>query len=145
MEDNFKVFKLISGEEIVANMVEESDYEVMLFFPMVVKTVPRIEGTRFMETIMLSPISYLSGEDVYTIQKSHILFTQPMDPQYEEQYRLSIDAALESLSGKPEHNENEVAELAEKLKNIFKAHIEYDETDDIIEPIVIDNPSKLIH
>lgn len=145
MEDNFKVFKLVSGEEIVANMVEESDYEVMLFFPMVVKTVPRIEGTRFMETIMLSPISYLSGEDVYTIQKSHILFTQPMDPQYEEQYRLSIDAALESLSGKPEHNENEVAELAEKLKNIFKAHIEYDETDDIIEPIVIDNPSKLIH
>lgn len=145
MEDNFKVFKLISGEEIVANMVEESDYEVMLFFPMVVKTVPRIEGTRFMETIMLSPISYLSGEDVYTIQKSHILFTQPMDPQYEEQYRLSIDAALESLSGKPEHNENEVAELAEKLKNIFKAHIEYDETDEIVESIVVDNPSKLIH
>lgn len=145
MEDNFKVFKLVSGEEIVANMVDESDYEVMLFFPMVVKTVPRIEGTRFMETIMLSPISYLSGEDVYTIQKNHIMFTQPMDPQYEEQYRLSIDAALESLSSKPEHNENEVKELAEKLKNIFKAHIEYEDTEDMIESIVIDNPSKLLH
>lgn len=143
MEDRTLVIKLSSGEELIADLAEQTDTYVKIYFPMLVKTIPRMEGNRIMESLTLAPWSYFSASDEFIIDKSHIICTNDLDPVYLDQYRSTvedyIDRDTERKTGQDVTNVNE---LAEKIKQLIGSFETTDETD--IEPVIIEG-NKTIH
>ena len=142
--DKYIVMKLSTGEEIVAHMIQEDDYEIKVLFPMIVKHVQRVGPMgRSFEQIALSPYTYFAADDEYTFHKHQIIFIKDLDPKYEGEYNHAIDDFIGLNAETPQsYNPNEMKELAEKLQNMFRRD-EFDE--ELPESIVIPDTSKTIH
>ena len=142
--DKYVVIKLVSGEEILTQLITEDDYEVRCMFPMVVKHVPRSIHGQVMDSIVLGAWTHFSASDEYTFTKQHVLFIQDMDPRFIDEYHKSVDDFLGHATTLPQeaYNPNEMKELAEKLQNMFRRE-EYEE--ELPDVMVISDTSKLIH
>ena len=142
--DKYIVMKLATGEEVVAHMIKEDDYEICVLFPMIVKQIQRIGPMgRAFEQIMLSPYTYFAADDEYTFHKHQIIFIKDLDPKYEAEYNHAIDdfIGLNSQQQAPT-NVEDVKALAEKLQNMFRREEDFDE---LPESIVIPDTPKTIH
>lgn len=142
--DRYVVIKLISGEEILTQLISEDDHDIRCMFPMIVKHVSRSIHGQVMESIVLGAWTHFSASDEYTFTKQHVLFIQDMDPRYIDEYHKSVDDFLGHATTLPQvaYNPNEMKELAEKLQNMFRRE-EYEE--ELPEVMVIPDTSKLIH
>lgn len=142
--DRYVVLKLVSGEEILTQLITEDDYEVRCMFPMAVKHVPRSIHGQVMDSIVLGAWTHFSASDEYTFTKQHVLFIQDMDPRYIDEYHKSVDDFLGHATTFPQeaYNPNEMKELAEKLQNMFRREEFEEELPDVM---VIPDTSKLIH
>lgn len=141
--DRYVVLKLISGEEILTQIITEDDYEVRCMFPMAVKHVPRTIHGQVMDSIVLGAWTHFSASDEYTFTKHHVLFIQDMDPRYIEEYHRSVDDYLGNIGATPQaYNPNEMKELADKLQNMFRRE---ETEEDLPEVMIIPDTSKLIH
>jgi hypothetical protein len=142
--DNYIVIKLTSGEEIVANLIQEDEYSVKVLFPMLVKYIPRMVQGRLAETITLAPFTYFASDDEFTFVKHYIIFQKQMNPKYLDAYNQAVDdfIAEPQIAGAPDPQRAEdIKALAEKLQNIFGKEDEFDDVD----PILINTDSNTIH
>ena len=142
--DKYIVMKLATGEEVVAHMIKEDDYEISVLFPMIVKQIQRTGPMgRAFEQIVLSPYTYFAADDEYTFHKHQIIFIKDLDPKYEAEYNHAIDdfIGLNSQQQAPT-NVEDVKALAEKLQNMFRREEDFDE---LPESIVIPDTPKTIH
>lgn len=141
--DNYIVIKLTSGEEIVANLIKEDDYEIKVLFPMLVKYIPRMVQGRLAETITLAPFTYFAADDEFTFPKHYIIFQKEMNPKYLDAYNQAVDdfIAEPQISGAPDPQRVEdIKALAEKIQSIFGKSEEFEE-----ESILVNTDSKTIH
>lgn len=140
--DRIIVLKLISGEEIVATFIEESEYEVSVMFPMMVKYMPKITEGRVVEAITLAPYSHFASDDIFTFVKSHIMFCKELNNNYYNVYALAVEDFIQAYNPPSDpQTVEELKETVDKLKEIFGENFdqkEYDEWYD--EP-----PTKAIH
>ena len=129
------VIKLLSGEEIVCTLIQETDYEISVIYPMLVKHIPKLVEGRLMESIALAPYTYFASDDEFTFNKSHIIFCKDLNPKHIDSYNIAVDdfVALESDN----LSVDDLKESIDKLKNIFNEE-SYDEIYD--EP-----PTKALH
>ena len=142
--DNYIVVKLSSGEEIVANLVKEDDYEIKVLFPMLVKYIPRMVQGRLAETITLAPFTYFAADDEFTFAKHYIIFQKEMNPKYLDAYNQAVDdfIAEPQIAGTPDPQRAEdIKALADKIQSIFGREEEFDDVD----PILVNTDSKTIH
>jgi hypothetical protein len=144
-DDKYIVFKLTTGEELVAHQIEDTDYEVRVLFPMLVKHVPRMSPAGMMESIVLSPFTYFSASDEYTFTKNNIIFIKDLDPRYETEYERSVDDFVGNVGDVPEpHNPEELQQLHDKLASMFREHVSEEDDIEALPSIHVDT-SKLIH
>ena len=143
--DRYVVIKLTSGEELLGTLVKEDDYELKVQFPMVVKHVSRLMGGYPVESIVLGTYSHFCADDEFTFNKQHVVILKDMDPRYVDEYHRSVDDFIGANTPSPEaYNPNELQELSDKLKNMFRDKI--DEEEDYPETISLNvNGTKTIH
>jgi hypothetical protein len=143
--DRYVVIKLISGEEIIGTLVKEDDYDIKLQFPMMVKKVNRLLGDIPVESIVLGTYSHFCADDEFTFNKQHIIILKDMDPRYIDEYHRSVDDFIGASSPEPEaYNPNEVQQLTDKLKSMFRDKL--NENEDYPEIISLNvNGTKTIH
>ena len=142
--DKYIVMKLATGEEVVAHMIKEDDYEICVLFPMIVKQIQRVGPMgRAFEQIVLSPYTYFAADDEYTFHKHQIIFVKDLDPKYEAEYNHAIDDFVGLNAQTPiQNNPEEMRDLAEKLQNLFRRDEDFEE---LPESILIPDTSKTIH
>jgi len=143
--DRYVVLKLISGEEILGTLVKEDDYELKIQFPMLVRKVPRHMGGIPVESIVLATYSHFCADDEFTFNRQHILVLKDMDPRYVDEYHRSVDDFIGATEPSPEaYNPNELQDLSDKLKNMFRDKIE--EEDDYPDVISLNiDGNKTLH
>ena len=125
--DGYVVLKLISGEEIVAAVVDETSDEITVMMPMVVRYVPKMMGVKVVESVLLAPYSQFVDDDVYTFDKHNLLYLKNMDqrfiPNYEDAVDLHITPPEQSQSRTPV-DDQALKETLEKLQNVFGGDFE---------------------
>ena len=126
--DRYVVIKLISGEELIGTLVKEDDYDIKIQFPMMVKKVNRLLGDMPVESIVLGTYSHFCADDEFTFNKQHIIILKDMDPRYIDEYHRSVDDFIGASTPEPQaYNSNEVQQLTDKLKNLFREQLNEDE------------------
>jgi hypothetical protein len=143
--DRYVVIKLTSGEEVLGTLVKEDDHELKIQFPMVVKHVQRILGGMPVESIVLGAFSHFCADDEFTFSKQHVIILKDMDPRYIDEYHHSVDDFIGASTPSPQaYNPNEVQELTDKLKNLFRD--KFEETDDYPDVISLNiEGNKTLH
>ena len=125
--DRYIVMKLISGEEILGTLVKEDDHELKIQFPMIVKHLSRVMGGHPVESIVLGAYSHFCADDEFTFSKQHIVILKGMDPRYVDEYHRSVDDFIGANTPSPEaYDPNELQQLTDKLKNMFRDNIDED-------------------
>ena len=144
MSEQYVDIKLITGEEVVGEVLEDSDYEIKIMFPMLVKYIPRMAQGRIMESITLAPYTYFADSDIFTFGKNHIVYQMNLNPSHVDSYKLAVEDFIGRISEEETvANTEELKQTLDKLSTLFKDKIE--SVDDIDESQIVVNPSKLIH
>lgn len=101
---NIKIFKLYSGEEVVASLIEEVDTGFTVSKPMVIQLVPQGGGQM---GLMLIPWVVGNQNINVTINKNVMSVTHPIEPakEFEDQYLqqtsgIALAKGVSSGSGK---------------------------------------------
>lgn len=141
--NRYVVMKLVSGEEILAHLTSEDDYDIHVLFPMIVKHINRNVQGRMMESIVLGPWTHFSAEDEFTFNKQHLIFLKDLDDRYVDEYNRSVDESLGNIPEPEPYNPDELKQLTERLQNMFREHVREEEED--LEPKIVLDISKTIH
>ena len=142
-EEKYVVLKMITGEEVVAQLINENDYDIYVMFPMIVKHLTRNIAGRLVESVMLGPYTHFAADDEFVFNKHQLIFHKPLDERYLPEYNQAVDDFVQGSNGvqEPLPNPEELKELTEKLSNLFRDRLEDDED----ESFTVPNTSKLIH
>ena len=73
MADNYKMFKIVSGEMIVGRVTAEGDGDISIEAPMVVIYHPTAQGQLAINLFPLNPFASQATESL-PFKKSHIMF-----------------------------------------------------------------------
>lgn len=71
---NYVVVKLVSGEQLMADLSSESEFTLNLLNPMLIKTRELEDG----ESITAIPYCQFSSDKMFNILKTHIMYTKQM-------------------------------------------------------------------
>jgi hypothetical protein len=142
--DKYVVLKLISGEELIGQLVKEDDYALDLQFPMIVRHINRSVGGFPAESLILSTYSHFCADDQFTFNKQHIIVMKDLDPRYVDEYHHSVDDFINQSTSPQAQNPEELKDLSEKLKSLFKDRLS--EEEDYPEMISLNHDGiKIIH
>ena len=120
MSNGYAVLKLISGEELLGSILEETEYKITIIMPMSIKYVPKVMGLKTTESVLLAPFTQFASDDVFTFDKAHLIYLKDMDERYIKAYEDSVDLYLspQSTIQKPNKNED-LKKTMEKLESLF--------------------------
>jgi len=150
IKGTYAVLKLISGEEVIGGVIEETDYNITLMLPMVLRHLPKISPMNGMpvESLFFSPMCQMTADDTFIIDKAQTFFIKEMDPVYIPQYEDAIDKFLGGLEGPDPQSTDELQKLVDKINDLTGSDLETKVTiDDELD--YLDNMSnddkKLLH
>lgn len=125
IKGTYAVLKLISGEEVIGGVVDETEYNITLMLPMVLRHLPKISPMNGMpvESLFFSPFSQMSEDDTFVIDKSQTFFIKEMDPVYVPQYEDAIDKFLGGLETSPQPTD-EVKQLVDKINDMMGSNLD---------------------
>lgn len=125
IKGTYAVLKLISGEEVIGGVVDETDYNITLMLPMILRHLPKISPMNGMpvESLFFSPFSQMSQDDTFVIDKSKTFFIKEMDPVYISQYEDAIDKFLGGLETSPQSTD-EVKQLVDKINDMMGSNLD---------------------
>lgn len=125
IKGTYAVLKLISGEEVIGGVVDETDYNITLMLPMILRHLPKISPMNGMpvESLFFSPFSQMSQDDTFVIDKSQTFFIKEMDPVYIDQYEDAIDKFLGTISSDPQTGD-EVKQLVDKINDMMGSDLD---------------------
>jgi len=151
IKGTYAVLKLISGEEVIGAVIEESEYNITLMLPMVLRNLPKISPLNGMpvESLFFSPMCQMSADDTFVIDKAQTFFIKEMDPVYIPQYEDAIDKFLGTISSGPEPAVDEVQKLVDKINELHGSDLEtkvtIDDELDYLDNMSNDKDKKLLH
>ena len=125
IKGTYAVLKLISGEEVIGGVIDETEYNITLMLPMVLRHLPKISPINGMptESLFFSPFSQMSEDDSFVIDKSQTFFIKEMDPVYVPQYEDAIDKFLGGLESSPQSTD-EVKQLVDKINDMMGSDLD---------------------
>ena len=125
IKGTYAVLKLISGEEVIGGVVDETEYNITLMLPMILRHLPKISPMNGMpvESLFFSPFSQMSQDDTFVIDKSQTFFIKEMDPVYVPQYEDAIDKFLGTIPSDPQ-SRDEVKQLVDKINDMMGSDLD---------------------
>lgn len=148
IKGTYAVLKLISGEEVIGGVVDETDYNITLMLPMVLRHLPKISPMTGLpiESLFFSPFSQMAEDDTFIIDKAQTFFIKEMDPVYIPQYEDAIDKFLGTIPSDPQ-SMNEVKQLVDKINDMMGSDLDtkvtIDDELDYLDDMKLDK--KLLH
>ena len=85
MASNLKIVKLINGQELLGEIVAETDSNITIKNPVRVVTVPSKTAAN-MPTVGFAPWAEWSEEKDFTIHKAHVIVTMKPIQEFVNQY-----------------------------------------------------------
>lgn len=85
------VFKLVSGEQIMAVWNGEDDHYIDVSYPMQIKTLPIIVQGQTKETITASPWCHFTDDRDYRISKRDVMFVKKLSPNFITHYSNMVE------------------------------------------------------
>jgi hypothetical protein len=85
MASNIKIVKLINGQELLGEIVTETDSNITIKNPVRVLTVPSKTSPN-MPTVGFAPWAEWSEEKDFTIHKAHVIVTMKPIQEFVNQY-----------------------------------------------------------
>lgn len=149
IKGTYAVLKLVSGEEVIGGVVDETDYNITLMLPMILRHLPKISPMNGMpvESLFFSPFSQMSQDDTFVIDKSQTFFIKEMDPVYIDQYEEAIDKFLGSLEGPEPTGTDELKALVDKINDLhgsdLNTNVTLEDELDYLDTIKLDEDTKL--
>jgi len=149
IKGTYAVLKLVSGEEVIGGVVDETEYNITLMLPMVLRHLPKISPMNGMpvESLFFSPFSQMSEDDTFVIDKTQTFFIKEMDQAYIPQYEDAIDKFLGSLEGPDPSSTDELKALVDKINDLhgsdLNTNVTIDDELDYLDTIKIDEDTKL--
>ena len=151
IKGTYAVLKLISGEEVIGGVIEETDYNITLMLPMVLRHLPKISPMNGMpvESLFFSPMCQMAGDDTFVINKDQTFFIKEMDPVYIPQYEDAIDKFLGDLEGPDPQSGDELQKLVDKINDLTGSDLEtkvtIDDELDYLDNMSNDDKDKILH
>lgn len=148
IKGTYAVLKLISGEEVIGGVVDETDYNITLMLPMVLRHLPKISPMTGLpiESLFFSPFSQMAEDDTFIIDKAQTFFIKEMDPVYIPQYEDAIDKFLGTIPSDPQSTD-EVKQLVDKINDMMGSDLDtkvtIDDELDYLDDMKLDK--KLLH
>ena len=151
IKGTYAVLKLISGEEVIGGVIEETDYNITLMLPMILRHLPKISPMNGMpvESLFFSPMCQMAEDDTFVINKDQTFFIKEMDPVYIPQYEDAIDKFLGGLEGPDPQSGDELQKLVDKINDLTGSDLEtkvtIDDELDYLDNMSIDDKDKILH
>jgi len=151
IKGTYAVLKLISGEEVIGGVIEETDYNITLMLPMVLRHLPKISPMNGMpvESLFFSPMCQMAEDDTFIINKDQTFFIKEMDPVYIPQYEDAIDKFLGDLEGPDPQSTDELQKLVDKINDLTGSDLEtkvtIDDELDYLDNMSNDDKDKTLH
>lgn len=112
---NYVVVKLVSGEQLMADLSSENDSTMNLLNPMLIRTRELEDG----ESITAIPYCQFSSDKVFNILKTHILYTKQMHEIFIPHYVRIVK----------EHEDH--IELRTNKRNQEQQSLDWDDTENL--------------
>lgn len=160
---NYVIVRLVSGEQLMTVLAQETDNSIEIKDPMLIKTIPSYEEGRASEHVIAAPFCHLCADQNYTLQKSSVLFIKQMHnaivPHYNrlvEEHSKTVliktnsDGSVQnadSLKWEEEEEEltvEEVRKHIDMLESILGIQRDDSETEEEIESVFIPG-NKTLH
>ena len=134
--DLYVVFKLHSGETVMAVLRQEDDNRVLVEHPMVMKSILNIEAGK--EHLTAMPLCAFTDESEFILPKSSIMFMKKLHrifiPHYQrivqDHERTTTFIPPDQPDGEPigwdDVDEEKAKELLQKLKSVVESEEETD-------------------
>jgi hypothetical protein len=82
---NIKILKLLGGEQIIANVISESDSEIIIDNPVRILVMPSAAGPKN-PNVGLAPWAEFSDDKQFRIHKAHVVITMSPIVEFINQY-----------------------------------------------------------
>jgi hypothetical protein len=126
MNEDYVIIKLLSGENVVSEVLNESDYDITLENPMVLQARLREKDGSVYESISAVPFCPFSLDTIYVLKKSNVLFIKPLNPEYIVSYIQMIDKIdNKALQSQPSSVE-EVESILDRIQELMGIEEESD-------------------
>lgn len=126
-EEHFVVIKLVSGEQVMAILEEETEDEIDIVFPMLIRLFPVIDGGKSHEHVTATPYSQFADDAHLTIRKDSIIFIKNLNhvmiPHYLKLMQEENDKVLiqkDPVTNKVTREEELTSEEVEKRMKLLK-------------------------
>lgn len=71
-DEHYVIVKLTSGEQLMAILEHESENNIHLVYPMLIRTIPVLDVMK--ETVTATPYSQFADDAHITINKQHVIY-----------------------------------------------------------------------
>jgi hypothetical protein len=129
MNDDYVIIKLLSGENVVSEVIGESDLDITLENPLVLESRLKERDGGVYEAISVVPFCPLSLDKTFVLDKSKLLFIKPLNPEYIETYKQLTENEPKQKRQEPK-SMKDVEELLDKLEELIGVE---EESEDSIE------------
>jgi hypothetical protein len=79
-EEHFILVKLISGEQVMAILEQETGTDIDIVFPLLIRLFPQFDGNGSREHVTATPFSHFADDAHLTINKNSIIFVKNLNP-----------------------------------------------------------------
>jgi hypothetical protein len=120
MNEYYVIVKLVSGEQVMATLVNEDDYTIEIKNALNIKNRLVVEGDRQYETISVSPFCQFTDEPNFVLDKSIIIYVKELSESLVGKYQDLVESEFKINLGAPTDVDDLVSKInkvAEKLKD----------------------------
>lgn len=143
---DYVVLKLINGDEILCTFASEDDTHVLILFPMLVKSIPKLLEGRVAESISLAPYTHFAADDEYTFAKSQIIFIKKLSERYYDTYKTAVEDFLVGIDPTGPTTVEELKQALNQMSDIFGEQVSFEDfQEEDTESIFVDTNNKSIH
>lgn len=120
MNEYYVVVKLVSGEQIMATLVNEDEYTIEIKNALSIKIRTISEETRQFESISVAPFCQFTDDPNFVLDKSIIIYVKELSESLVSKYEDLIESEFKVNIGAPTDVDDLVSKInkvAEKLKD----------------------------
>jgi len=105
------VFRLVSGEQCMATLVEISDEYITVENPIAVKIMPIATENGMIERTVTSPFCGITDDKEFEFHRNHIVYMKPLSAGISEFYQKLVNAfgseqSTNTFNDEPEEDES---------------------------------------
>lgn len=120
MSEYYVVVKLVSGEQIMATLVNEDEYTIEIKNALSIKIRTISEETRQFESISVAPFCQFTDDPNFVLDKSIIIYVKELSESLAGKYEDLIESEFKINVGAPADVDDLVSKInkvAQKLKD----------------------------